>query len=158
MALGGLWHGASWTFVVWGVLHGLFLVVHRGFRGFAERRPRLECWLETNAGKLLRGAITFLCVCTGWVVFRAPSLTTAVTIFRRMLWPVSGFRTVVPTYTIWTLVAVAVACHVLALHGWTTRLGKRLPAPVVGLSYATVLIAALLLAPMTSKAFIYFQF
>src|SRR5207245_2381081 len=47
MTLGGLWHGASWTFVGWGVLHGFFLITHRSFREFADRRPRLDAWLQT---------------------------------------------------------------------------------------------------------------
>ncbi len=71
MTLGGLWHGASWTFVFWGVLHGLFLIVHRVFRGFSERRPWLDWALGTLPGTLLRMLLTFLCVAVGWVFFRA---------------------------------------------------------------------------------------
>src|SRR5205823_8430177 len=42
MALGGLWHGANWTFVVWGILHGLLLIVHRTFQGICRQHPRLD--------------------------------------------------------------------------------------------------------------------
>jgi len=66
MLLGGLWHGANWTFVVWGAYHGLLLIVSRyGFRGF-EALPELP-----------RKAVTFLLVVVGWVLFRADNLTMA---------------------------------------------------------------------------------
>jgi alginate O-acetyltransferase complex protein AlgI len=158
MALGGLWHGANWTFIAWGVLHGLFLVIQRTFAAFAGKRPRLVSSLETSAGKFLRGSITFLCVSAGWILFRAPSLRAAASTFYRLVVPCSGFRTVVPTYTIWTLFAIVALAHVLGMPGRARRLGARLPVPIIGLSYATILIFALLLAPMSNKAFIYFQF
>src|SRR5262249_44141276 len=70
MTLGGLWHGASWTFVVWGLLHGLFLIVHRLFADFAGARPMLRKVLESPPGTVLRVAFTFVCVCLAWVFFR----------------------------------------------------------------------------------------
>jgi D-alanyl-lipoteichoic acid acyltransferase DltB (MBOAT superfamily) len=67
MLLGGLWHGAGWSFVVWGGLHGLYLVAHQGWTALVgQRAPRL--W-----GR----ALTFLAVLAAWVVFRAPDLETA---------------------------------------------------------------------------------
>src|SRR5262249_21286861 len=71
MILGGLWHGASWTFVVWGLVHGLLLVVHRLFRDFCEPRPRLAAALQTRPGTGVRVAVTFLSVAFCWVLFRA---------------------------------------------------------------------------------------
>src|SRR5207249_12210365 len=50
MTLGGLWHGAAWTFVFWGILHAVFLIVHRGFQDFCGRRPVLTRWLQTPPG------------------------------------------------------------------------------------------------------------
>jgi len=70
MLLGGLWHGAGWTFVIWGALHGIFLAVQRLWSGFSASRgftlPRWLGWL-----------ITMLCVMAAWVYFRAPDVTTA---------------------------------------------------------------------------------
>ncbi|HOX15128.1 MAG TPA: MBOAT family protein [Smithellaceae bacterium] len=75
MLLGGLWHGAAWTFVIWGGLHGLFLIVNHlwiklknrfGFEGTGGR-----------AGCLVAGAATFLAVTVAWVFFRADSAATA---------------------------------------------------------------------------------
>src|SRR5207245_2807238 len=59
MALGGLWHGASWHYVVFGVLQGLMLVVHRIFRTFCERRPLLGQLLSAAPGTSMRIAFTF---------------------------------------------------------------------------------------------------
>ncbi|WP_317202951.1 MBOAT family O-acyltransferase [Janthinobacterium sp.] len=67
MLLGGLWHGAGWTFIVWGGLHGLYLVLHQGWRRLAGDAPP-RWW----------GApLTFLAVLLAWVLFRAPDLATA---------------------------------------------------------------------------------
>ncbi|MQA36967.1 MBOAT family O-acyltransferase [Rugamonas aquatica] len=66
MLLGGLWHGAGWTFVVWGGLHGLYLVAHHGWIALAGQGPS-RWW-----GRML----TFFAVLAAWVVFRAPELST----------------------------------------------------------------------------------
>src|SRR5260370_40520293 len=67
MALGGLWHGANWTFVVWGILHGLLLIVHRVFQGFCKRHARVDGLMQSLPGTAVRMVLTFLCVCAGWV-------------------------------------------------------------------------------------------
>src|SRR5919106_1295065 len=73
MFLGGLWHGAAWTFVVWGFLHGLYLVVERVLRGLFEHRA----WANTLATRVLGGFATFAAVCVAWVFFRAPDFAVA---------------------------------------------------------------------------------
>jgi D-alanyl-lipoteichoic acid acyltransferase DltB (MBOAT superfamily) len=80
MLLGGLWHGANWTFVFWGGLHGLYLVVNHGWQALASklRLPRLP------GGQLLAGLLTFTAVVVAWVPFRANSLDTAVMMLRAM--------------------------------------------------------------------------
>jgi alginate O-acetyltransferase complex protein AlgI len=70
MLLGGLWHGAGWTFLAWGGLHGLYLVIHHGWRACGGRLPR---W----AGR----ALTLLAVMLGWVFFRADSFSGAFDVF-----------------------------------------------------------------------------
>jgi D-alanyl-lipoteichoic acid acyltransferase DltB (MBOAT superfamily) len=76
MLLGGLWHGAGWTFVVWGALHGFYLIVNHAFAalqaalGWDPRR-------RGRAGQLAAGALTFLAVVVGWVYFRAPTVAGA---------------------------------------------------------------------------------
>lgn len=84
MALGGLWHGARWTFVVWGVYQGILLVGHRLLGPLLSRvEPRepvdKACWTG------LRIIVTFHLVCLGWLIFRADSLEQAVFMLRAML-------------------------------------------------------------------------
>ena len=66
MLLGGLWHGANWTFVVWGAYHGFLLILERAFSSSVAVWP-----------SAFRRALTFLLVVIGWVVFRAQSMRTA---------------------------------------------------------------------------------
>ncbi len=74
MLLGGLWHGAAWTFVFWGAYQGLLLVVHRLARPWLERiRPTTK--LGRGAWWSLRVAVMFQLVCLGWMIFRAESIT-----------------------------------------------------------------------------------
>jgi len=86
MLLGGLWHGASWTFLVWGGLHGTYLVVNHAWTA------RTRHW-SPKLHKLLTPAYcltTFLSVVTGWVFFRADSFSTAFTILDAMMTPYAG--------------------------------------------------------------------
>jgi alginate O-acetyltransferase complex protein AlgI len=79
MLLGGLWHGASWTFVVWGGLHGIYLMANHAWQklvGEGRARSALSVW----AGRLL----TFLLVTVAWVFFRAPTLGTALGVAKSM--------------------------------------------------------------------------
>ena len=84
MLLGGIWHGAGWTFVVWGGLHGLALVCHTAWRAVVQG------WLPSGARRrwpglgLLAWTITFLTVVVGWVFFRAADLPTAWSLLRGM--------------------------------------------------------------------------
>jgi D-alanyl-lipoteichoic acid acyltransferase DltB (MBOAT superfamily) len=73
MLLGGLWHGASWTFVAWGALHGIYLVVNHAWRESGRRLPRAIAW-----------GVTFVAVVCAWVVFRAADFASAVAILAGM--------------------------------------------------------------------------
>ena len=85
MLLGGLWHGAGWTFVIWGGLHGLYLTVYHAWRRAIDRpnRPpvrRPTALLEAPLAWLA----TFLCVVVAWVFFRANDLPAATSMLRGM--------------------------------------------------------------------------
>ncbi len=81
MLLGGLWHGAGWTFVIWGGLHGLYLMINHGWREFKTRMG----WRDGGRlAKLGAGALTFLAVVVAWVFFRADSFTSAQSILTGM--------------------------------------------------------------------------
>jgi len=74
MLLGGLWHGAAWTFVAWGGLHGLYLVVNHGWRAV---KAKLGWGEGGRAARVGAGALTFLAVVIGWVIFRADGFASA---------------------------------------------------------------------------------
>jgi alginate O-acetyltransferase complex protein AlgI len=84
MLLGGLWHGAGWTFVLWGGLHGLCLIVNHGWRAMRERLGQ-DMDRTTWHGRALARLITFVAVVVGWVFFRATSLDDALAILRGMI-------------------------------------------------------------------------
>jgi alginate O-acetyltransferase complex protein AlgI len=82
MALGGLWHGASWTFVIWGIYHGVLLAIGKV----------IQTWLSTDDSepsglrRVIAQLVTFHLVCVGWVFFRSPDLQTGLVILRGSVW------------------------------------------------------------------------
>ncbi len=158
MTLGGLWHGAAWPFVVFGVLQGVWLGLHRAFRDFADRRPALGALLRSRPGTVLRTATTLLLFACSLVVFRAPTLAAAGTMLQGMLRPQPGLGDPIKGTSIACLVAVFVAGHWLAVDRRWQRLAAAVPSPLHGLAYALAMTLALVLAPDVSKVFIYFQF
>jgi alginate O-acetyltransferase complex protein AlgI len=74
MLLGGLWHGAGWTYVIWGGLHGLYLCINHAWYKLNLKIPEFVAWL-----------ITFLAVIISWVLFRAANLSSAIEIFKTMV-------------------------------------------------------------------------
>ncbi|MBL8313271.1 MAG: MBOAT family protein [Rubrivivax sp.] len=77
MVLGGLWHGASWSFVIWGALHGMYLMVNHAFRALAERAGWLKCLDSSRVFQVACWAVTFVAVVFAWVFFRAETLPGA---------------------------------------------------------------------------------
>lgn len=155
MLLGGLWHGASWLFVLWGAAHGTLLVIERlalyllgGVAFF--RRP---------LAKVLLGLLTFVLVTLTWVLFRAPDLDAAAQLYAAMLMPAGGINAADLRDVV---VVSAVLAALLGTH-WFMRnreFGsalKRLPWPVIGLILGAMLIA-ILLSPGEERDFIYFEF
>ncbi|MDY6914685.1 MAG: MBOAT family protein [Planctomycetota bacterium] len=110
MLLGGLWHGAGWTFVFWGGLHGLFLVVNHAWRSVLKHLGR-DLDRQSRWGRILSMVITFLAVAVAWVFFRAESFDAATRILRAMA-GVDGFSTLAPFRTaklaIWLVVLLMV--------------------------------------------------
>jgi D-alanyl-lipoteichoic acid acyltransferase DltB (MBOAT superfamily) len=79
MLLGGLWHGAGWTFAFWGLLHGTYLAFNHAWNALRERHRRIPAMPP-----LMAGAVTFLAVVVGWVFFRAGSFSVAWTMLATM--------------------------------------------------------------------------
>lgn len=82
MVLGGLWHGAGWNYVIWGALHGGFLMINHGWQALWRGRPAAP---PSRAGRVAGVLLTFVAVCIAWVFFRAPDLPRALEVLRGML-------------------------------------------------------------------------
>ncbi|MGZ5066732.1 MAG: MBOAT family O-acyltransferase [Usitatibacter sp.] len=144
--LGGLWHGANWTFVLWGLLNGVGLVLLRLWSRSGIKLPALAAW-----------AITFFFVNMAWVLFRAPDLATATSLYTALLGG-RGFhamRGMPPAYSIATL---AIACVLVVLPRNSSRIAEKIsfgwPVQVA----AAILLAAGILSVGNPTEFLYFNF
>lgn len=77
MLIGGLWHGAGWTFVIWGGLHGLFLIINHSWERLRKASSFLARLADMPAYRVVCLALTQICVVIAWVFFRSDSITTA---------------------------------------------------------------------------------
>jgi alginate O-acetyltransferase complex protein AlgI len=85
MLLGGLWHGANWTFIVWGALHGAYLMINHAWLAVAARSTALTAFKNSRSGAAFGLVLTFLAVVVAWVFFRAPSFTGAFNLLAGMV-------------------------------------------------------------------------
>ena len=159
-ALCGLWHGAKWTFVVWGMMQGVMIVSQRAFNGFCKVRPGLDAWMKTGIGTGLRITITLLAVMAGWVVFRSQDFATSYEVYLRLFTPQHGgmVRSPVGPGSLIVALAVVVICHLIVTMGAWKRIAYRIPAPVWGLAYAALAFLICEMGPGNQQTFIYFQF
>ncbi len=81
MLLGGLWHGANWTFVIWGGLHGLYLCIQHGWKSLRKNRNQKPSVASGAASRVL----TFVAVMVAWVFFRAPDMSSAFAVLAGMV-------------------------------------------------------------------------
>lgn len=153
MLLGGLWHGAAWTFVFWGFLHGLYLAVER----YLRTRVSIE-WTKWRL--LLAARFTYFLVLITWVFFRAPTFDKAWHMLKAMfLLDWSG------AVLLQELAVIVVAIVTLGLWGahWRMRdtsvkaVAEHTPSWALGLGWAIMLVL-IAIAQGTGEQFIYFQF
>ena len=160
MLLGGLWHGAAWTFVIWGVLNGLYLAVHRWWQG----RFRARLLADTPRPLLIRAllwvfgaALTYFCVMLAFIVFRAELLSDAIAYLQGIV----AFRgdLVLKNYMLIGLLGLLLLPLELIQYTNNDRLlaVRSLVLPIRSSLYAMMIIS-LLLASSTDIPFIYFQF
>ncbi|MGH2678409.1 MAG: MBOAT family O-acyltransferase [Actinomycetota bacterium] len=158
MLLGGLWHGAAWTFVAWGGLHGLGLAVGRW--RLARRTARGLDPLPGDPLAVARQRLaTFHFVCLGWVFFRADSFGTAFTVLGRLVtgW---GIGPELVTLALLGVLAASIAVQYLPaepaerLQVGFSRLRPALQGVIVAVGLAVITIAG----PQGVAPFIYFQF
>jgi alginate O-acetyltransferase complex protein AlgI len=156
MLIGGLWHGAAWTFVVWGGLHGAYLVIERFLR---QRIGHWPVW-DALASRIGLALLTYALVNITWVFFRAQDFDTAWRVLSAMLWIQPEGTPVLNGWLVGSgLLTVA---GLVAVHGWMRERElhaevQRLPSWLVGLLWGGM---AFLIAITQggSDAFIYFQF
>ena len=149
MLLGGFWHGASFTFLIWGGIHGSFLSLERWAR---------ERWPGFNMPKFAAWFITFNVVCIAWVFFRAPNLATAFDILGGI--GLSGPSPLV-TFPMVFLVVAAIAVQALP-EGWWRRAESWVvarPVAAQGVGFGLLIVVADAAVGQQGVApFIYFQF
>jgi alginate O-acetyltransferase complex protein AlgI len=149
MLLGGLWHGAAWTFVIWGGIHGGAMSVERWWR---ERFPRfhLPAWVAW--------LVTFHVVCLAWVFFRAPDLGTAFDMLGQLT---AGGPAPLVTFSIVFLTFAPIAVQAVPSNWWERAEGWVVAQPVAaqGVAIGLILVAADAAVGQAGVApFIYYQF
>jgi D-alanyl-lipoteichoic acid acyltransferase DltB (MBOAT superfamily) len=179
MLLGGLWHGASWTFAIWGGLHGVYLAINHAWRFLRERLAR-RATAEAPpalriAGRTLGRTLTLFSVVVAWVFFRAPSGTDALRILGSMFaaptgWPApahdsalatlgplgAGFAVALMTKNSQQLIdgSLTSAVQRIAVSGWRVVV----LAAIVGAEVTAIALLALISASRSTAEFIYFNF
>jgi len=156
MFLGGLWHGASWTFVAWGLLHGFYLSAEHLLKQWLGGHR----WAATPASRFVWGLLTFLLVCLGWVFFRARDFSSAWLLFGSLFGVHQEGVELLSTREI--LQVAGVLLGLLGAHIYLRE--KRLEHAMEGFPRAYVvsiwvaMLAGLILMQGGANAFIYFQF
>jgi len=157
MVLGGLWHGAAWTFVAWGAIHGTGQVV-----GHVRRGRRVDAGLDPVPGGRARVAVqrlvTFHIVCLGWIFFRADSFSTATTMLGRLFTAWGRAPLVTPLVVITVVGTVALQYLPGALVGRAQGEFGRRGWVAQGAILGAVLLAITTLGPQGVAPFIYYRF
>lgn len=162
MLASGLWHGANWTFILWGALHGLYLSLHR----LLLIRKLLPVKIAAPGGKrlwhILSIVVTFHLVLLAWVLFRAPTIEQAPVIYSKMAAFFTtgqvgepGLAIFVPVIVLYLVALSLDAAQVITRdHAFTTRL----PAPLRPLLYSAAILCMIIFSIKPYVPFIYFQF
>ncbi|MBK7428366.1 MAG: MBOAT family protein [Saprospiraceae bacterium] len=151
MLLGGLWHGAGWTFVVWGGLHGLYLWIEKFFRDKSQK---------TIPPRFIYALITFFLINITWVFFRASDFTNAWNMLQSMFYSFPDGKVVLGYFSI---IKVAIIMSATLYFHWKLREKRilaefaKLPWWTLGIIWASMLIL-LIWSQESTSSFIYFQF
>ena len=159
MVLGGLWHGAAWTFVLWGAYQGIALVIGRSLTGWAARRgitvPEGVSWQ-----RVLLALVMFHVTCYGWLIFRAQSARQVADLTRRAATDLAASASTLPSLLVPFAMIVG---PLLIVHIYQARRGSEsaplsLAPPIRYALYGAVFYLVLLFGSFEGAQFIYFQF
>ena len=153
MALGGLWHGAGWTYIIWGFYQGIALVIHRAFASSSIAKSLFE---QNFWGRFSAWMLTYITIVFGWIIFRANNLLQLSTWIQTLLTPTAYTQS--SQYWLWGVIVIAaltllkVLFELSQLEDISKEMNKLRP-----ILYITVVFLLALCAPQ-SQQFIYFQF
>lgn len=166
MLLAGIWHGAAWGFVLWGGLHGLFLVVHRLTDALSQRVDGLRQFWQSSIGAIAAWAATQTAIFVAWVFFRLPNLNESMQVIQRLWGRTADIQFSQKVYietlqidrlqvtvVLWLVVA-AMGVAYLMQRGFKLQLSGYVKSLLIPLCF----FAAWLLAPNESAPYIYFDF
>lgn len=171
MTICGLWHGASWNFVLWGFYFGVCLVINNYFKRWRENTEFLKSFFESKYFNWLSIFLTFQTFCLGAVIFRIHDLKTDLALMKKMLTltPFHGTniggqyilaRPELPVFVpvVLCIVAALLLANIPVSKLQESGLLKRVPVPIRA-SYMVLLVFIMLIfVPRSSSPFIYFQF
>ncbi len=161
MLLGGLWHGANWTFVVWGALHGIYLVVYKIFTGVNTHKEKAGelhpvIYLIKNLHFVV---LTYLLVLVTWLLFRSPDISSAAGYFMRIFTFTGGFD----WHIAGSLFMIFIVMCIMDLPVYISKddfILEKIPLyiriPIMSVTAALILL--ILFQQNVNRAFIYFQF
>ncbi|MCK7591556.1 MBOAT family protein [Subsaxibacter sp. CAU 1640] len=153
MLLGGLWHGAAWTFVVWGALHGIYLVVERMFKN------KIHIKIGPYNGVIL-ALVTYTLVNFTWVFFRAREFSVAKNIISSMFFMnVEGSKVLDSFEIIKVLAVISIlfVCHWFMRNTSLKEVSFKIPSWVLGVFWA-IMFFLIVISQGSGEQFIYFQF
>jgi alginate O-acetyltransferase complex protein AlgI len=160
----GLWHGANWTFVVWGGLNGLYHVISEVFKGLRERIGRL-LRLPDAILRPFQILLTFHLILLSWVFFRADSMADAVTIFSRVQASLAGMGSALAGRMgsgeirfLWLLIAILMIVEIIDERRPVMERLDTVPRYARWAVYYAIILALLVVGNWASQDFVYMQF
>lgn len=158
MAISGLWHGAAWTFVAWGLFHGFLLIAHKLYTKVMPISIR-----ENRLYTVFSIFVFFHITCIAWVFFRAEGMTIALNLIYKMV----TFNPLTLEAGLLKYLAIIIVFYILHIIEYVVRKNYQelssywhrfFPAPIRGLAYTCLIITLVMFLQGEQSAFIYFQF
>ncbi|MFH1877219.1 MAG: MBOAT family O-acyltransferase [Candidatus Omnitrophota bacterium] len=161
MLLGGLWHGAAWTFVLWGAYQGVLLILHRVLLPFLGRIPSPRNVLIDKLWKLARIIFFFQLTCLGWLIFRARSVKQIFEMLKAVACdlrfaPGMGFKVTLERIVLF--IGVLIVVQILQYRKKDLMIIPRLNPAAAAFCYFVFFYLMLIFGVTGGKEFIYFQF